>query len=506
MNKKNDIDIGISGIVWMTAMTFGSYIIRLILTYFLARLLTPADYGEMAALNILYGFAELFWMMGVGPAIVQKKELSNSDITTGNIINILLGLFIFAILNIFTKFFCNLFSISDPLMLRVYSIIFVLHSISGVSKSLTQKKCKYNYISIIKLIGIILFGITAIILALLNLKVWSLIVATIIETAFITVVYEVIEPVKLDVRISKESAVGLLYFGGGYTIARIFSYIANEGDNFVVNKTLGKVLLGSYSKAYQLLMYPVTLIGESIDQVLFPLLSKSQEEKGKLRRVFIAGTGLIMLASMPITIVAFICAEPLVSFVLGEQWGMTILPFKIMVTGLFFRIGYKLSDSFIRALGKVYQRAYIQAVYAIFVVFGAFIGHYKGLVGVAFGVMFAFTLNYILMTALSAHFMELKIFSLIPAFIGPLLYGGTAVLGVIILKPYLFAIRNNFLICLFTTLVCFSIYGTAFIFTRRKILNKEQNLMINQIISSIRSNVKLRLKKRKYFNKKNKLK
>lgn len=479
--QNNATKIGISGMFWMNIMALARYAVKIVTTYFLARLLTPADYGEITAISVLVGFAEIFWMMGIGPAIVQKKELTNDDIKTGNTINIILGVGIFACIFIFAGSLCNLFSISSAAMLRVYSIVFLFHSISGVSKSLTQKKCRYNYMSIINVIGVAIYGIISIIFAALNFKAWSLIVGSMAEALFLAVAFLVIEPVRFKLNIKKSSAKSLLYFGGGYTIARFFSYIANNGDSFVTNKTLGKVLLGSYSKAYQLLMYPVALVGESLDQVLFPLLSKSQNETERLKRVFISGTGLILLISAPIAIVAYICAEPLVYFVLGNQWGEVITPFKIMVVGLFFRIGYKLSDSLIRAIGKVYQRVYIQVVYAALVVAGSFFGHFHGLAGIAFGVTLAFTINYFLMTALSIHYLKIRYKVILSIILRCSCYSIFTFLITITIRPIVFRLGSNFLICAIISLICFILYTPAFLFTRKYLLHEELNAFINQI-------------------------
>ncbi len=485
MNIKNNLEKGISGMLWMLSMTIIVYIIQLVMTFFLARILTPGDYGEMAAIGVLIGFAEIFWMMGVGPAIVQKKNLSKNDILTGNTLNVIFGFIIFFIINFFAEFLCNIFSISDSKMLRVFSVIFIMNSLSGVPKSLTQKKCNYKRMALIKLYGIIIYGSFAITFALLNFNVWSLIIASLAQVTFNTIVYIFFEPIKLTPHINKNSAKKLLYFGGGFTIARIFSYIANNGDYFVINKTLGKSLLGSYTKAYQLLMYPVSLIGESLDQVLFPMLSQSQDDKEKLQNIFISGTGLIALVSVPISLVAFICAEPLVYFVLGEQWGEVILPFKIMIIGLFFRIGYKLSDSLIRALGKVYQRAHIQAIYAFFVVLGAYLGHFFGLEGVALGVTCSFTINYFLMSALSMHYTNVKISDLVLSILPSFFYGFITFISISFMKQYLFSLNNYFLICLVVTIICFGIYCILFILTRKIVLSTRLNQFVNEIFNSI---------------------
>src|SRR5699024_11477411 len=60
----------------------------------------------------------------------------------------------------------------------------------------------------------------------------------------------------------KESAKELLFFGGGYTIARISNHFALQADNLVVGKWLGANFLGLYNRAYQLMVMPANLFGD----------------------------------------------------------------------------------------------------------------------------------------------------------------------------------------------------------------------------------------------------
>jgi PST family polysaccharide transporter len=60
-----------------------------------------------------------------------------------------------------------------------------------------------------------------------------------------------------------------------------------------------------------------------------------------------------------------------------------------------------MSDSLSRATGKVYRRAWRQGLYAVLVFLGAWLGQYRGVTGVAVGVLFALFLNYLIMAQLS---------------------------------------------------------------------------------------------------------
>jgi PST family polysaccharide transporter len=78
-----------------------------------------------------------------------------------------------------------------------------------------------------------------------------------------------------------------------------------------------------------------------------------------------------------------------------------IVPFQILGAGMLFRTSSKLGDSLTRATGAVYRRAWRQIVYAVLVVGGAVIGQRWGIAGVAWFVLGALAVNFLLMAQLS---------------------------------------------------------------------------------------------------------
>lgn len=483
---KNNLENGLWGMFWMGGMTVANFLIQLVITSFLARLLSPSDYGEVAALTVLIGLADIFWMMGVGPGIVQKNEITDEDISTGQNLNILFGIIVFAIINIFADGFARLFSIYNISMLRIFSLIFIINSMYSVPQSLLQRACNFKMLAITKTLSIVVYGIVAIFLGFRGCGPWALMMGTMAQNLICMIIFLITAHIKFSIGINKKSAKELLFFGSGYTIAKLFSYIANNGDNFVINKTLGKSLLGNYTKAYQLLMYPVTLLGDTLDQVLFPILSREQSNNFQLKRAFLYGTNMIALLSAPICIVAYWAAEDLVLFFLGSQWNNVILPFRIMIIGLFFRIGYKLSDSLVIAIGKVYKRAYRQIIYAILVVVGAYIGHYKGLPGVALGVTIAFTINYFTMTSLSMRSINVSIIELARN-LSPVIMNGVMCFYIVHwIIDFLGKTQNYFLNCVIITLITFILYFSSYVVIIRRLMEIEFNEFMKEIFQMIK--------------------
>ncbi|AWW25432.1 lipopolysaccharide biosynthesis protein [Acetobacterium carbinolicum] len=406
--KESNKDKAFLGVYWMTIMGLTSVVIRLLITMTLSRLLRPEAFGQVATIQIIISFAEIFWMMGVGSAIVQKKQLNNDYIATGNTLNLILGLIIYATIFIFASFIAGIVGSDDVIMLRVLSIVFVIHSISGVSEALLQKEMQFKVISIINTVAALTNGIVAITLAFNGFGAWALVFAQILSVMIQTILSLINKPIKFRLRIEKESAKELLNFGTGFALSKVFNNIANQGDYFVVSQTLGSAALGFYNRAYQLLLVPTNLIATVMERVLFPLLARYQDEHEKIRYVVLNLTALIAILAFPITIVSLTMGADLVQVVLGPKWEQTIMPFKILIISLFFRMAYKIGDALVRSLGAIYKRLWVQIAYATLIIGGAYIGKQWGIAGVAVTTTIAIIINYFIMTLLIGHLVALK--------------------------------------------------------------------------------------------------
>ncbi len=410
---KSNSQKAVSGVYWMGFMSASSVVIKLLITMILSRLLIPSEFGTVAAIQVVISFADILWMMGVGPAIVQKKELSSIDIETGNTLNRLFGLSIYVFILLNASRISLFVGIEDIAMLKILSLVFLIHSFSGVSEALLQREMNFKDISLINIYALIVYGVFAISLALFEFGAWALIFAQIIQVIVKSALTLKKRPIRLTLRINNGSVKELLYFGTGFTLSRVLNNFANQGDYFVVNRELGSFALGYYNRAYQLLAVPTSVIGTVMDKVLFPLISKHQNSFGKIRFVYYNITSLVALVAFPVSLVSLIGGYDIIYLFLGKEWSGTVLPFKILIISLFFRMAYKICDSIVRSLGEVYKRIWVQVVYAVLIIGGAYIGKSWGISGVAVATVVAIIVNYIIMILLVHKLIDAKMSELL---------------------------------------------------------------------------------------------
>src|SRR5699024_8902203 len=279
--------------------------------------------------------------------------------------------------------------------------IFILKGVGIVSESLLQRKLKFNIFVRITVLSYFVYGLSGVVFALFGFNYWSLVIAHILQNLVQTLLLVFSERHDMRLQLDGDSMKELIFFGGGFTIARISNQFALQADNLVVGRWLGPNDLGLYSRAYQLMVMPTNLFGQVIDKVLFPAMAQIQSQQEKLTTSFRLGISAIALLTIPTSIFFVFYSQEIVLILFGKDWLDLVPALQILAVGLLFRTSYKISDSIARATGAVYKRAWRQVIYAIVVATGAWIGQHWGIEGVVIGVLIAIGINYFLMTNLS---------------------------------------------------------------------------------------------------------
>ncbi len=385
----------------------------------MARLLTPAEFGLVGAAMIVISFSEIISLLGVGPAIVQIKELTVKHINIGYTLSTLLALSVGGIVVLSASLIAQFFRMPDlKPVIQALSILFLITGFSAVSRAQLQRTFQFKTLALIQIISFVFgYGMIGICLAYYDWGVWALVSANIGGSLVNVILLLIINRKTIGFSLSKKEMYQLMNFGTGFSLGKIANHLALQADNIVVGRLLGAEALGIYGRAYGLSTLPASIFGTVVDKVLFPAMSSIQDDEQRLCSAYLKSVSLIFMLTLPISGLVVIMAPEIISVLLGQQWMAVVRPLQILSVVLVFRTAYKMSDTLARATGAVYNRAWRQWVYAVAVFIGAWAGHFWGLSGVAFGVSFSIVLNYLLMLQLSINLIGIRLFDIIIPFL-----------------------------------------------------------------------------------------
>jgi O-antigen/teichoic acid export membrane protein len=307
------------------AVTFGSqgvrFVVTIVSTMVLARLLSPEDFGIVAMVSTLTGFIMVFKDLGLSMATVQRSEINHSQVSALFWVNIAISL----ILTIVTLVSAPMVAwFYDEPKLKVVTIIlssaFIFSGLTAQHQALLRRQMRMQALAFIDILSVVISVISAIACAYLGLAYWSLVVMQ-ISSVLVTAVGVWIacewRPGKCF-RIS--SIKDLLFFGGNMTCFSVVNYFARNLDNIIVGRILGAQSLGVYSRAYSLLLFPLGQITAPMTAVAIPALSHLVDQPERYCRYYLKAISLICYISMPLVAIMCALSSEIICIVMGESW------------------------------------------------------------------------------------------------------------------------------------------------------------------------------------------
>jgi PST family polysaccharide transporter len=388
---------------WVAWGSAATALLKVVVLVVLTRLLAPADFGLVSAALVVIAFSLNFSQLGLGPALIHRPDLQPRHVSSAFFASTVFGLLVAAIIWLAAPRIAGFFRMEHLTpVVRALALVFPIAGLAMVPESLLQRDLRFRLLANRDVVAYgIGYGVVGVGLALLGWGVWALVLAQLTQVVLRTAILLRASPSLIPARPTWGSFVELMHYGVGQSISRVGVIIANPADNLVVGRWLGAVSLGVYSRAYQLLSVPTGLLGDVLDNVLFPTMARVQDDPPRLAVAFLQGTAILALVTLPVGVVAAILGPELVVVAFGSRWAGLVAPFQVLALGMMFRTCYRMSDSLSRATGKVYRRAWRQGLFALLVFLGALAGQTRGVVGVAGGVLLAFFVNYVSMTQLS---------------------------------------------------------------------------------------------------------
>jgi len=390
------------GMLWTFSGTGVQAGVQLLVMMALGRLLTPAEFGVMGAAAVVIALSQVVSQVGVGPAIIQRRELEITHIRTAFTLSAVLGLGLGAAIWLAAPALAAFYRIPalEPVF-RAMAFLFPIDGLSTVGRSLLTRQLRFRLFVALE-VGAYIIGYACIgvVLAWQGYGIWALVGANLSQVTLRTIAMHAAtkHPIRpsLDLRAGRE----LLSFGFGHSLAQVALVISQQADNLVVGRWLGPAALGIYGRAYSLMVMPATVFGRIVNRVLFPVMAQVQDERDRLAGAYERALAIVALCSLPVAAVLWVVAPEFIPALLGPQWTGVVLPFRLFTCGLFFRMSSKITDACVKAAGAMYSRALFQGVYAGLVLLAALIGQRWGVGGVAVAVSIAMGINWLMMAAL----------------------------------------------------------------------------------------------------------
>ena len=317
----------ITGFLWRLMQNAGSQIVGFIISIVLARILMPEDYGVVAMITVFTNIAMVFINTGFSSAIVQKKELSETDISTMFYSGMLMSFVLYGILFLAAPYIAILYE--EPLLtdlLRMASLMVILGASYSVQQAVITRELKFKKSFIVSLCGIVVQGFVGVFLALRGFGPWALVIASLVHYAVASVLMWCIVRWKPKLVFSVASFRSMFSFSAKMLTSGLLDAVFNNIRSIIIGIRYTSADLAYYNKGNQFPTLIMTQVDGSMMTVLFSSLSRYQSDwKESGIRVLRRAMKTSMYICAPLMAGMFAVADPMIRLLLTDKWADSIV-------------------------------------------------------------------------------------------------------------------------------------------------------------------------------------
>lgn len=306
---------------WLFLAKISQKALSFITFVILARILEPSVFGLFALAFVVIDGLGMFQSLGIDSALIQRKDEVEKAANTAFFIFPVVGVILFLVLYFFAPFASIM--LKEPSLtsvIRVLGLFYIIKCFSRVPSTLYVKNLDFKTKTLIEITADLFYSITAIILAINKFGVFSLVHAYLLKQVVILIGFWKFSPWRpkweFDFTIAKE----LIHFGKFVFGASLIWFLVGNLDRAIIGRLLGTAMLGYYALAFNIANLTSTHLTRLISQVMFPAYSRIQDDRKKMKEVFLKIIKYVSLISVPFCVGIIILAPDFLRIVYGEKW------------------------------------------------------------------------------------------------------------------------------------------------------------------------------------------
>lgn len=388
---------------WDLGGTLAKSLSGFVISIFLARLLTPEEFGLVGMAMVFITVSQVFIDVGFASALIQNQRTTNLSYSSVFWLNIFLGALLTLLFYFVAPYIGEFYNNQEVTnLVKWLSLIFVFNSFSIVQSALLKKKLDFKVLSMSNMLAGVIGGIIGVIFAFLDYGVYSLVVQNIVTAVLITFFLWSAADWKPDFKFSIIELKKLAGFSSFVFFDRFASSIFQRLDILVIGKVLSPATLGFYTRAVSLKGQVTTYSSSSIAKVFFPVLSTLQGDEKEFSRIYFKVISLVSVISFGLTGILYGLGQDIIITLFGDKWMPSVAIFQILIISA---CNYPLNSMMVNAFmskGRSKENFYIGLFRKAVRVIPLYLAYAYGIIAFAIGVV---VVSYFL-TVTNAIFLQ----------------------------------------------------------------------------------------------------
>jgi polysaccharide transporter, PST family len=290
-------------------------------TICLARLLLPEDFGLVAMVSAMTGFANVLMDLGTRDAAVQRPQITQEELSSLFWLTTGLGILFTTAIALAAPLIAEFYH--EDRLIRIaqfWGLAFVFTALSCQHAALLRRNLMFRKIAVIEVAANVLGAATAIVVALSGGGYWALVSRPLVTAIFMLVLVWSNSRWVPGLPGFSQGVRETVRFGMHITGFTITDYVAKAADRVGLGYTVGARELGYYQSASTVYENALTVVTLPLHSVAVATLSKLRDNLDELRRAWSTALSALAFFAMPAFVVLAVIGSDLIVLLLGQKW------------------------------------------------------------------------------------------------------------------------------------------------------------------------------------------
>lgn len=319
----------------------------------LARELSQEEFGMVGAVLVFQAFASLLVDSGFSYALIQRKRPSRLDYSTVLWFNLLTAVALYAILFAAAPLIADCFQ-GDRRLIPLSRVIFlsmILNASAIVQTNRLMKAMDVRMVAASNSIGLVVGGITGIVLAVTGFGAWAVVWQTVATAAVKSLVLWTTSRWRPLARFSWSVLRSYFHIGSRMMLTSFLNTLFLNIYSFVIGNRAGLTSLGYYTQSDKWSKMGIMSITQVLTSSFVPALSAVQDDRQRFAALVSKMNRFTSYIVFPALLGLMLMATPIFHTLFGTKWDASIFLFQLLLLRGVFTVLMSLYNNYLLALG-----------------------------------------------------------------------------------------------------------------------------------------------------------
>lgn len=355
------------GLFWGGMSNGVQQLLSLVFGLFLARLLSPGEYGMVGMLAIFSAIASSLCNSGFVVSLINRKTIRYEDYNSVFLFSFGVALSCYVILFVAAPLIADFYHQPELVKLSRWSFLgFVIASTSISPSAHLIKTMKIKEKSIAEIVALFVSGVVGVMLALKGFSYWSIVVQTLLFAAIRSFLYWYFDDWKPSLKWDPAPVKEMLRFGFKLLITSLFSIFNSYLFTLILGRYYSEKEVGHYNQASKWSTMGSSLVSGMITSIAQPVLVEVEDTGERQLRVFRKMVRFTAFVSFPAMFGLSFVAPEFIEIAITAKWLPSAQILRVLaISGAFLPLAELFSYM---VLSKGDSTAYMWSTISLFIV------------------------------------------------------------------------------------------------------------------------------------------